>query len=69
MSTLSDCISPSGAVHIVYPENRYVSQQVIKTWAQDAYFDNGSDGECPTALLDCMRYLSDLGDVTFAAAR
>lgn len=69
-------------IQILWPEQRAVSAETIKMWASDSYYNNADryetspdgnsypvyeDGRtCPEHLIDCIEWLNDTGEVTFA---
>lgn len=50
-------------VHILYPEDRWVSPEKIMLWAKDAYADGEIDHE-PEDLEDAIEMLQDAGIIT-----
>lgn len=55
-------------VKVICPgPERWIDIEKLKTWAQDAWFNEGSNGEIPLTVRNSVDYLGDLGLVTFRA--
>ena len=66
-----DWFARMNTIHILYPENRWVTAETIIGWAQDSYInigDYGPDDPCqePKTLEEAVLWLQDTGEITFA---
>jgi hypothetical protein len=52
----------AGLIHIIYPQDRWISPEEVMSWAKDLASDNHDD--IPTELYEAIDYLQDLGEMT-----
>jgi len=87
--------APGLSLLVLYPERQIVSEEKVRIWASDSYYNNADSYRCcacgrdtltvsdclhegehtpvykdgsekPETLVDCIDWLSDTGEVTFA---
>ena len=58
-------VEDEGKIHILYPDDRWVPESQIMSWAEDAFADGDIEHK-PEDLWDAINMLNDVGIITTA---